>query len=203
MPVISIIKILIILTTCLLVATGCSRIAIRTAIEIEAPREQVYAILADFAAYPEWNPYHRSVRGNFVEGAELAVEVIRPDGKQVSIPPHLLRIVQDRELSWGGGIRGIFHGEHRFLLSPTASGGTLLEHNEDFSGIAIGFADLPPDVIAEGYQLMNRALKARAEATDRQPASTRLSPSIRADCHNPNALAALDRLAGVGGVQVA
>ncbi|MCP3874614.1 MAG: hypothetical protein GY699_15850 [Desulfobacteraceae bacterium] len=38
---------------------------------------------------------------------------------------------------------------------------TVLMHNEDFSGIAIGFADLPPDVIAEGYHQMNMALKSR------------------------------------------
>ncbi|XPS86615.1 uncharacterized protein Dvar_46330 [Desulfosarcina variabilis str. Montpellier] len=49
-------------------------------------------------------------------------------------------------------------------MKSEAPGKTLLKHNEDFSGIAIGFADLPPDVIAEGYHQMNKALKVLLEA---------------------------------------
>ena len=64
----------------------------------------------------------------------------------------------------GGGIRGIFYGEHSFLLEQISQDKTLLRHNEDFSGIAVGFADLPPEVIAKGYQLMNLALKERVES---------------------------------------
>lgn len=146
--------------------SGCSTISIRTAIEIDAPGEKVYAILADLEAYPEWNPYHRNVQGQFSEGAKLAVEVTRPDGKKISIPPHMLRITENQEITWGGGIRGVFYGEHSFILSTTESGGTLLQHNEDFSGFAISFADLPPDVIAEGYHQMNLALKKRAESVN-------------------------------------
>lgn len=142
---------------------GCTSIAIRTAVEIDAPSSQVYAVLADLESYPDWNPYHRKVEGDFVAGADLTVHVKRPDGKEVKVPPHMLRIEEDREITWGGGIRGIFYGEHRFILTPLGPNKTLLEHDEDFSGVAVGFADLPPDVLAEGYQLMNRALKERVE----------------------------------------
>lgn len=144
--------------------SGCSSIAIRTAVEIDVPREKVYAILADLEAYPEWNPYHRAVEGKFEEGADLTIHVLRPDGKQVEVPPHMMRIVENEEITWGGGIRGIFYGEHSFLLESATADTTLLRHNEDFSGMAIGFADLPPDVIAEGYHQMNLALKRLLES---------------------------------------
>jgi len=49
-------------------------------------------------------------------------------------------------------------------LQSGTQGKTVLKHNEDFSGFAIGFADLPPDVIAEGYQQMNMALKELLES---------------------------------------
>ncbi len=142
-----------------LMISGCSSIAVRTTVEIDAPREKVYAVLADLESYPEWNPYHRKVEGKFEEGADLTIHVLRPDGKQVEVPPHMLRIVENEEITWGGGIHGIFYGEHSFFLEAKSGGKTLLRHNEDFSGIAIGFADLPPDVIAEGYHQMNMALK--------------------------------------------
>jgi uncharacterized protein YndB with AHSA1/START domain len=69
----------------MLVISGCSSIAIRTAVEIDAPREKVYAVLADLESYPEWNPYHRKVEGKFEEGAELRIFVSRPDGKQIEV----------------------------------------------------------------------------------------------------------------------
>jgi hypothetical protein len=144
--------------------TGCSSISIRTSVEIDAPSEAVYAVLSDFESYPAWNPYHRKVKGVFQDGADLVVHVTRPDGKQVEVPPHMIRIVANKEITWGGGIRGIFYGEHSFLLEQISQDKTLLKHNEDFSGIAVGFADLPPEVIAKGYQLMNLALKERVES---------------------------------------
>ncbi|XPS86614.1 hypothetical protein Dvar_46320 [Desulfosarcina variabilis str. Montpellier] len=89
--------------------TACSSIAIRTAIEINAPTEEVYAVLSDLDSYPKWNPYHRKVEGKFEEGAQLKIYVLRPDGKKAEVPPHMLRIVENEEITWGGGIRGIFH----------------------------------------------------------------------------------------------
>jgi len=146
-----------------LVITGCTSISIRTAVEISAPKEIVYAVLADIDRYPQWNPYHRKIEGKFEEGADLKIYVLRPDGKEVEVPPHMMRIVENQEIIWGGGIKGIFYGEHSFILQSRNSGKTLLKHNEDFSGIAVGFADLPPDVIADGYHQMNMALKKLVE----------------------------------------
>ncbi len=153
-----------ILVVCLMFLGGCTNISIRTAIEIDAPKEEVYAVLADIESYPEWNPYHRKVEGKFVEGAALTIHVLRPDGKEVEVPPHMMRIIENEEITWGGGIRGIFYGVHSFVLETQTSGKTLLKHNEDFSGFAISFADLPPDIIAEGYHQMNVALKKLVES---------------------------------------
>jgi len=59
------------------------------------------------------------------------------------------------------------------MLEPNEHGKTMLKHNEDFSGVAINFADLPPDVIAEGYHAMNMALKKLIEDKNRIPYSER------------------------------
>lgn len=144
---------------------GCANIAIRTAVEIDAPPKEVYSILADLESYPSWNPYHRKVEGEFKEGAALKVFVKRPDGKEVEVPPHMLKIRENEEITWGGGIKGIFYGVHSFKLRETPEGKTLLNHDEDFSGFAIIFVDLPPDVLAEGYHQMNMALKRKVEGS--------------------------------------
>jgi len=69
-----------------------------------------------------------------------------------------------QELTWGGGIKGIFHGKHTFLLEKTHHDHTKLVQKESFTGFAIPFASL--DSIEEGYSLVNQALKARAESID-------------------------------------
>lgn len=150
----------------ILLVSGCSSIAIRTAVEIEAPPNEVYEVLADLERYPEWNPYHRKIEGDFDEGAAMKIYVTRPDGKEVKVPPHMMRIVKNKEMTWGGGIKGIFYGVHSFTITPQSNGNTLLQQDEDFSGFAVRFADLPPDVIAAGYHQMNMALKKRVETKE-------------------------------------
>jgi len=142
--------------------TACSEIQVRTEETIYAPRSEVWAALVNFKQYPEWNPYHVTVRGEPTLGAKLVVNIQRPDGKSIEIPPHIIRFEPGRELTWGGGIKGVFYGEHVLLLEDVA-GGTRLSHNEDFTGMFVGFADLPPDVLTEGYNAMNKALKEYVE----------------------------------------
>jgi hypothetical protein len=139
-------------------------IQIRTDIVIDAPPAEVYAVLSDFEQYPKWNPYHRSVQGEFVEGAPLQIHIRRPDGEEIDVPPHMHTIVADREISWGGGVRGVFYGEHRFLLEPRAAGATHLQHDEDFWGVAVRFTNISEAVLTEGYEGMNQALKTYVEA---------------------------------------
>lgn len=139
---------------------------IRTAIVIDAPPAEVFAVLSDFEQYPQWNPYHRSVEGEFVEGALLNIHIQRPDGEELDVPPHMQTIVTDREIVWGGGMKGVFYGEHRFLLTPDANGATHLRHDEDFWGVVVKFTNISQTVLTEGYEGMNRALKVYIESRE-------------------------------------
>lgn len=144
--------------------SGCGAIPekkIFTSIDIDAPSDLVWNMLIDNKRYPEWNPYHVQVNGMMAEGAKLDLLLHKPNGETVEIEPHVMRIVPKQELTWGGGIKGIFFGEHVFLLSPLSNRQTRLIQKESFSGLAIPFASL--DAIEEGYQQMNLALKQRAE----------------------------------------
>jgi hypothetical protein len=150
----------------LLGLSGCARLPgkqIDTRIDIAARPQVVWDILVDNPRYPEWNPYHVRVEGELALGRRLSLELHKPNGERVEIEPRVLRLDPGRVLVWGGGIRGLFFGEHEFLLQPLDDGGTRLIHREDFRGLAVPFASL--DAIEEGYRLMNTALKRRAEGT--------------------------------------
>ena len=47
---------------------------ISATIEIAAPPEQVWAVLADLASYPEWNPVFREVSGQLTPGKRITIE---------------------------------------------------------------------------------------------------------------------------------
>ena len=145
------------------IVTGCSLVPkkhIYTELDIYAKTATVWEILVDNKQYPEWNPYHVRVDGELEIGNALKVEIHKPNNEVVRIEPHVMRMIPLKELTWGGGIQGIFFGEHVFRLEAQ-NDMTKFIHKEDFSGIAVPFASL--DAIEEGYNLMNQALKVRAE----------------------------------------
>ncbi len=146
--------------------SACSLIPdkhIHTEIDIAASPEVVWDILSDLERYPEWNPYHVRVDGRLEPGSILDLEIHKPNGEQVRLSPRIMCLNPFQCLSWGGGIPGIFQGEHVFKLLPLTENTTRLIHSEVFSGFAVPFASL--DAIEEGYEQMNQALKTRAEAS--------------------------------------
>lgn len=135
-------------------------------IEIEAPAERVWAVLADFAAYPQWNPFVRSAVGVPQQGARLRITVQPRGGKSMRFAPVVLVAEPGRELRWLGRflLPGLFDGEHSFVIEPLAEGKVRFQHSERFSGILVGLFRASLDRgTKRGFEEMNRALKARAE----------------------------------------
>lgn len=140
---------------------------LRTEIEIDAPAERVWAVLADSAAYPEWNPFIPRLVGRLEPGAKLEVRLEPPGGTAMTFRPTVLAAEPARELRWLGRlfVPGLFDGEHRFAIEPLGEARVRLVHEERFSGVLVGlFAGSLDKHTRSGFEAMNRALKARAEA---------------------------------------
>lgn len=138
-----------------------------TRIEIAAPVERVWSILADFTEYPQWNPFIRSVSGIARRGERLRVS-IQPKGRgAMTFRPQVLGATERQELRWLGslGFRGLFDGEHYFLLENQGAGHTRFTQGEKFSGLLVGyFVSQMEKQTRAGFEAMNRALKDRAES---------------------------------------
>jgi len=173
----SYLQVSIALVAMLILMSACSPIKteIRTQIQVDAPSKVVWSVLTDFDAYKEWNPYHVlvlhspegpcAVKPECISlGDPLHVFIKKPDGARLDLEVSILALEAEQKLFWGGGITGIFKGEHRFILRSDGPDRTILHHDEDFSGLALPFVPLRPDLIEKGYQLMNKAVKERAEA---------------------------------------
>jgi hypothetical protein len=71
-------------------------------IEIGASAERVWGILTDFASYPRWNPFIRSIGGELEVGERLEVRLEPPDSRGITMRPTVLRVEPNRLMRWLG-----------------------------------------------------------------------------------------------------
>lgn len=138
---------------------------LRHEIEIDASPADVWAVLADTGAYPEWNPFVRELTGELREGAKLEARIAPPGGRAMTFKPTVLAAEEGHELRWLGRflVRGLFDGEHRFEIEPLGDGRTRFVQSERFSGVLVGLFKTTLEKTQLGFQQMNAALKRRVE----------------------------------------
>ena len=144
-------------------------ILIHTEIDIDAPVERVWQVLTDFASFPQWNPFIRAIEGELCPGSRLKMTTQFFNSRQMNFRSRVLRVEPNRELRWLGHflLPYIFDGEHIFLLEPIEPGRSRLVHDEIFSGLLVPlFSKRLNRETRQGFEDMNRALKARAESSD-------------------------------------
>src|SRR5688500_2489585 len=140
-------------------------------IEIDAPAERVWHLLTDFASYPQWNPFIRSIRGQPIRGEGLEVRIEPPGGRGMTFKPKVLDAEDNRELRWLGHllVPGLFDGEHSFTIESLAKNRVRFVQREAFKGLLVPlFARSLETNTQRGFEEMNRALKERAEAGSEQ-----------------------------------
>jgi len=139
---------------------------LNTEIEIESSAEKVWKILTDFASYPEWNPFITKMKGDLRNGAKLEMHLHIPNEKKETVfKITILNIEGNKELSWLGKVAGgMFRGKRRFVIEPINEKRVRFIHSEKFDGILVGLMAKKIDIgTRQGFEEMNKALKARAE----------------------------------------
>lgn len=138
---------------------------LHTEIEIAAPPAVVWDTLVDFAAYPSWNPFVVSISGTVGVGEKLEVRLQPPGGRGATFRPTVTAVAEERRLEWLGRLlfRGLFDGRHQFQIEATPSGTRFIQ-SEEFTGVLVPlFARSLDRATRAGFELMNQALKERAE----------------------------------------
>ena len=138
---------------------------LRTEIEIDAPPPTVWQVLTDFAAYPDWNPFIRSIEGEPRAGSRLKVRIEPLGARAMTFRPTVRAADPSRELRWLGRlfVPGLVDGEHRLALEPLAGQRSRFVQSERFSGLLVGLLSGTLAATERGLEQMNHALKTRSE----------------------------------------
>lgn len=138
---------------------------IETEIIINTPPQKVWEVLTNFENHPKWNPFIRAIVGEKAVGKKITVMLQPPDGNGMTFKPTILKFEPNREFRWKGslGMKGIFDGEHYFILEPIGENQTKFIHGENFSGILVMFVGKMLDKTKDGFVLMNEAIKKECE----------------------------------------
>ena len=140
-------------------------------LEIAAPVEAVWALLTDFASYPQWNPFVPEALGEARVGQRLTIR-LRLGKRRITLHPRVTRVDRPRELRWRAkwGASGWFDVDRGFLMERTGQSRTRLWQEEVCSGLlaplVFALSNAERDILA-GYRGLARALKERAELGQR------------------------------------
>lgn len=139
---------------------------IKTEIIINGTKEKVWQVLAEFAAYPSWNPFIVQIEGQMIKGTRLNNTLLN-GGKKYQFKPVLLTVEPGESFSWLGSLffKGLFDGLHTFKLEDAGNGQVKLIHSESFSGLLSGYIlkKIGHDT-RNNFVKMNQALKERVES---------------------------------------
>lgn len=139
-------------------------------LDIDASADQVWAVITDFAKYPEWNTALPTIGGDLRVGSTLSME-LDLGGKRMAVTAEVQTLDPGRAFSWKGhlGADVLFTGRREFTVAPAGPGASTFRHVESLSGLIVPlFLLAKGKAVATHHHGLNSAIKQRAEELDRQ-----------------------------------
>jgi hypothetical protein len=140
--------------------------SLHAAIEIDAPAERVWQVVSDFGQYSDWNPFIVRAAGDPRVGERLDITITAPGMKPVSFRPRVLDVERGRLIRWKGEFKlpGLFDGRHALIVEALDGARSRFTTHEDVTGLLLPFLGKVMTASQQGFELMARAVKERAEA---------------------------------------
>jgi hypothetical protein len=138
---------------------------ISTTIEIAATPERVWAVLADFASYPAWNPVFCGASGELAVGNQLTLTTTQPrNDRTMTVKVKVVAAKPATELRWESKVLGVSSSKRSFILSPDIHG-THLTQTGSYQGLFTSFPAKTIRRIRASFDAINEAVKEQAEAS--------------------------------------
>ena len=133
---------------------------ITTHLTIPAPVHDVWNVLTDLDAYPDWNPFIRSAGGNVNVGERLHLTIQLPGGRPSALDPWVTAMEPGRYIECLGRLTvpGILDARHSFTTTALVGGRTLLQQSGTFTGVLLPLTGTLLPRTEAGFTVMNLAL---------------------------------------------
>jgi hypothetical protein len=137
-----------------------------TRVDVEAPAQAVWDLLADVSHWPDWNSTVERVVGEIALGAKVTVFVAQSAGR--AFPVRVTELDAPGRMVWAGGMPfGLFRGVRVFEVAASSAGTSAFSMRERYEGplaalIGRSIPDLQPS-----FDEFARCLKRQAERVAR------------------------------------
>ena len=137
-------------------------------VQIDAPADVVWAVMIDFARYPEWNPYTIKVETTLEIGAPVVLTLPDPANPGSTFQTHeqisAIEPLHHLQYNTGDSIPGV-HAVRDQWVQVTGHHTCSYQTTDVFTGeYAQAAFDAMGAWVTEGFTATAHALKARAEA---------------------------------------
>ncbi|WP_256390596.1 SRPBCC domain-containing protein [Natronoarchaeum rubrum] len=136
---------------------------IESALEIDAPPEDVWTVLTNFDEYVEWNSFIPRASGDARKGGRLDLKIDPPGAREYTTEPKVTVVEEPHRLVWLSrvGFPHLFDERHSFSLGR-ADDATRFRHHVVFGGVLVPLL-LREDAVRRGVDAMSVSLKRRVE----------------------------------------
>lgn len=134
-------------------------------IEIDAPAEAVWAVIADVDHWGAWNPLYVQASGRPVVGATLAQTIVLEGMKPQQATATVVTVEPGRLLEYAiSNLAGLVKAFRYIEIAPLGAGRCAVSNGEIMSGpIGNLLARVVGEKVRKGLQAMNEALKTKVE----------------------------------------
>lgn len=129
---------------------------------IAAPADQVWALLADAAAYSSWNSTIVSLDGEIAMGNKI--KLISTVNPKRAFKLKVVEMQAPARMVWSDGLPlGLFRGVRTYTLRPNPDGQTEFEMVETYSGLLEPLISKSIPDMTESFEEFAQSLKIAAE----------------------------------------
>ena len=135
-----------------------------TTIDINAPADQVWPIVADAIAFPDWDSGVLAVEGEVRPGATIRLRSEVAPKRTFKLKVSEMRAPSIMKLSSGMPF-GLFKGERTYAVKPTGDRSCSFSMTEAYSGPLAGMITKSIPDLQPSFEKFARGLKAEAEGS--------------------------------------
>ena len=139
-------------------------------IRIDATPGEVWDVLMDYAALPEWSNGFLGTDAPMVEGETSTAYFYNPVTHGKLAFTHTVLVYEpERRFGWSGPLGKQHHDHHVYEMEPHAEGGTIFRQRDGVLGKpSTILSQLAEHGIDHSYKSFNERLKKRVEALTRK-----------------------------------